>query len=118
MNTGVMTGLRRPERMSSGTFTPRNDNALCRMLPRTEREGYTGLIELPEATDSRTAEQQDKESMVVDVVSVGSKVPGHDRGGIEPGDRVVVSRLAGDQIWVENQEHRIVRFDEVLGVTS
>lgn len=103
--------LLRPETLSGPIERMRNDNVLVRLLPRAEQEGYTGELVLPEVRNRAKAEQQDRETMWCRVVQCGPKAP-----DLQPGDKVLVTLLAGDRIWVAGYEHRVVRYDEILCV--
>lgn len=103
--------LLRPETLSGPIQRMRNDNVLVRVLPRAEQEGYSGALVLPEVRNREKPENADKKTMWCMVVQCGPKAT-----DLNPGDKVLVTLLAGDRIWIAGYEHRVVRYEEILCV--
>lgn len=105
----VADTMTRPEVLTGERIRPRNDNLVLRVLSRTEQEGHEGLILLPELDRTGKAEDVARQTMWCAVVDVGPDVY-----GIAAGDEVLVGALAGEQVWIGDAEHRIVRMDACL----
>ncbi len=93
-------------------FRPLHDRILVKRI-EAETRSAGGLI-IPESAKEKPLEGE--------VISVG---PGKrmDDGsvraiGLEPGDRILFGKYAGDEIKLEGEEHVIVREDDVLAVVD
>ena len=106
MNIGEL--ITRDETMHGTLCRLRNDNVLISLESLKERLGYTGVLELPDTTVQPTS---DHVGLLGRVKMVGPKVR-----DVAVGDRVAIEADAGDQLWIDGVEHRIVRVRNVLGV--
>lgn len=124
--------------LSAHEFRPTQDNVLVR-LERQQwlREGHSPIV-LPDTARAPEA----NETLVGTVVAVG---PGYYpdvrlkperpseptekspvvsrrtlvRTTVQPGERVLLDgRLAGEQVWLDGVEHRVVREAEILAVVD
>ena len=106
--------LTRPETLSGRLARVRNNNILIRVRDRQGREqADDSLIVLPDIDRKGTSEELDRIPMFADVLMVGPDVR-----GVFEGDVVITTELAGDPIWIEGQEHRIVREPAVMAVVE
>ena len=96
--------------MATYKLTPLGDRILLRRIESEERS--QGGIIIPD-----TAKEKPQEAEVVAVgdgrlLDSGERVP----PPVDPGDRVLFARYAGNEIKLDGVEHLIVRSDDLLGV--
>ena len=96
--------------MATYKLTPLGDRILLRRIESEERS--QGGIIIPD-----TAKEKPQEAEVVAVgdgrlLDSGERVP----PPVDPGDRVLFARYAGNEIKLDGVEHLSVRSDDLLGV--
>ncbi len=91
---------------------PLQDRIILKRIP--EEEKTKGAIIIPD-----TAKEKPVEGLVVAVgngkVLEDGKVRPLD---IKPGDRVLFSKYAGNEIKIDGEEHLMLREDDILGVVE
>jgi len=107
-----MNSQRLAIRRTSMKFTPLYDRVLIKRL-ETEEQMRGGII-IPD-----TAKEKPQEGEVV-AVGAGKVDETGKRVALEvkAGDRVLFGKYAGTEINIENDEHLILREEEVLGILS
>jgi chaperonin GroES len=97
------------EEVTVPTFRPIDDQVLVRIQPP---EGTQGRLVVPDRAQER--------SLVGDVLAVGPgrPVPGGARlpVSVDPGDRVLVAKYAGDEVTLDGAVCLVVRAEDLLGV--
>jgi chaperonin GroES len=91
-------------------FRPLQDRVIVRRTEEKEERSAGGII-IPD-----TAKEKPQEGKVV-AVGPGRREDGKVLGvDVRVGDRVLFGKYAGTEVKIDDQEHVILREDEVLGI--
>ena len=97
----------------ANSIRPLQDRLIVKRLDEQEQTSAGGII-IPD-----TAKEKPQEGKVV-AVGAGKK---NEDGSIQPmdvkkGDRILFGKYAGSEVKLDNEEHLILREDDVLGVVE